>query len=141
MSYLKERFSKKTWVYWMLCGSALLALVCLIMFASYQGQGGAGSAADVITCLVIGIAAHIALFFYDGKFGDFVAVLPACLYAYGGLSALGGGVGNIADMINGIVCFGIPELAPMTIAMGVIGMVAAVIAVVGCFFTRDKTED
>ena len=140
MSYLKERLNKKTWAYWLVLGSALVALACMIMFLSYKGQGGAGSTASVVTCLVIGIVCHIALFFYDGKYGNFLAILPACLYAYGGLSALGGGVGNIADMISGIVCFGIPELAPLTIAMGVIGMIAAVIAVVGCFLTREKTE-
>lgn len=140
MSYLKERLSKKTWAYWLVCGSALVALVCLIMFAVYSGRGGAGSAGTVVTCLVLGIVAHIALFFYDGKYGNFIAILPAFLYMIGGGSALGGGVGNIADMMSGIICFGIPELAPLTIAMGVVGVVASVMAVVGCFFTREKTE-
>lgn len=139
MNYLKERFQKKTLGYWLVCASALIALACLIMFCVYKSQGGVADM-GVIACLVLGIAAHIALFFYDGKYGNFIAIIPAFLYMLGGGLALGGGVGNIADMISGIVCFGIPELAPLTIAMGVIGMIAAVIAVVGCFLTREKTE-
>lgn len=139
MTFLKEKIQKKTVGFWIACASSVIALITLIMFAVYRSKGGEGSAV-VVACLLIGIVAHIALFFYDGKFGDFIAIVPAFLYALGAASAIGGGVGNLADWASNIVLFGVKELAPLTIAMAAVGMVASILAIVSCFMTREKIE-
>ena len=77
---IKEKFTKKTVGFYLALGAAVVALVGLIMFAVYNGQGGEKNAWVVVT-LLLGIAIELVLFFYDGKFGDLIAAVPSILFA------------------------------------------------------------
>lgn len=134
---LKEKLSNKTIAYWLGCAAAVIALVGLIIFAVYKSRAGEGTG-WIFALIIIGILAQVALFFYDGKYGDFIAILPPVLYVLSLALGLSGGVGNIADAVSDIIMFGIPELAPLNYAIAAILGAATIVAVVLCFMTREK---
>lgn len=136
---LKEKLKNKTIAYWIGCAAALVALVGLIVFCVYKSRAGEGTG-WIFALLIIGILAQVALFFYDGKFGDFIAVVPPVLYVLSLALGLSGGVGNIADAVSNIVMFGLPELAPLNYAIAVILGIATVAAIVPCFMSRERAE-
>lgn len=128
---LKEKLKNKTIAYWIGCAAALVGL---IVFGVYKSRAGEGTG-WIFALLIIGILAQVALFFYDGKFGDFIAVVPPVLYVLSLALGLSGGVGNIADAVSNIVMFGLPELAPLNYAIAVILGIATVAAIVPCFMS------
>lgn len=135
---IKEKFTKKTVGFYLALGAAVVALVGLIMFAVYNGQGGEKNAWVVVT-LLLGIAIELVLFFYDGKFGDLIAAVLSILFAVAMCLTIKGGYGNIADHIEGdIVMWGKWQLAGLNIAMAVTLVVAIVASVVSCFVKREK---
>lgn len=134
-----DKVKNKTWAYWLGCGAAVIALVGLIVYGVYKGKSGEGTG-WIFALIIIGIAAQVGLFFYDGKFGDFIAIAPPVLYALSLGLGLSGGVGNIADAVSDIVMFGIPELAPLNYAMTVLLGIATVLTIVPCFLTRQKED-
>ena len=135
---IKEKFAKKSVGFYFALVAAVVALVGLIMFAVYNGQGGEKNAWVVVT-LILGIALELVLFFYDGKFGDLIATIPSILFAVAMCLTILGGYGNIADHIEGdIVMWGNWQLANLNIAMVVVLMIAIVASVVSCFLKREK---
>lgn len=137
---IKEKFAQKTVGFYLALAAAVVALVGLIIFAVYNGQGGEKNTWVVVT-LLLGIALEIVLFFYDGTFGDIIATLPPMLFAVAMCLTILGGYGNIADHIEGnIVMWGKWELAGLNIAMVVVLLVAIVVSVVSCFVKRQKDQ-
>ena len=107
---MMEQLRQQRLGYWLALGAALIAVIGMIIFAVYQGKGGEGTSMIYVFAL-IGIVLQIALFFYDGKLGDFLAIGAAVLYVLALGYSLEGGVGNITDAVSNIVLFGIAELA------------------------------
>ncbi len=134
---MKEKLKNKTVAYWLGCAAAAVALVGLIVYGVYKGRAGEGTG-WVFALIIIGIAAQVALFFYDGKFGGFIALVPPILYFLAMALELSGGVGNIADEISDIVMFGIRELVPLNYAVTALLGIAGIAAIVPCFMTREK---
>lgn len=134
---IKEKLEQKTIGYYIAFAAAVVALIGLIIYFAYVGQGGIANAA-VIICVLIGIGVEVLLFFYDKKFGDLIAITPAILFSVGFVVSLADGVGNIADAVEDIVMYGIKELAPLNYTIAVFFFIATVAAIVACFIKREK---
>ncbi len=134
---MMEKLRKKRLGYWLALGAALIAVIGMIIFAVYQGKGGEGTSMIYVFAL-IGIVLQIALFFYDGKLGDFLAIGAAVLYVLALGYSLEGGVGNITDAVSNIVLFGIAELAPMNYMIAIVFGISVLLSIVSCFTKREK---
>lgn len=137
---IMDKVKSKRVGYWLACASILVAIAALIVFAVYQGQKGAGIG-GIYAFIIIGILFQVALFFYDGKFGAVLSIGASIMYALAlGFSA-SGGVGNITDYFTGIVCFGIPGLAPLNFVIAALLGISTVISIVMCFMNREKEAE
>lgn len=112
--------------------SAALAAVGLIIFFLYTGKGGETSTV-VIAASIAAIVCEALLLFGEKIYSDFVSVIGAALLALAMITTLQGGLGNIADQINGIVMFGDAALANLNYAMVVVYGISIISAIGACF--------
>lgn len=134
---ISDKAKNKKAGYWLACVTILMAIAALIVFAIYQAKKGAGIG-GIYAFIIIGILLQVVLFFYDGKFGPILSIGASIMYALAFAFSLSGGVGNITDYFTGVVCFGIPGLAPMNFVIAGLLGVCMVISVVMCFMHREK---
>ena len=104
--------------------------------AEPEGVGSGG----IYAFIIIGILCQVALFFYDGKLGPVLSVGAAVLYALAFGFSVSGGVGNITDYFTGVVCFGIPALAPLNFVIAALLLISTILSIVVCFMRREKSE-
>ena len=135
-----NKLKSKKLGYWLACVAAIVALVGMIIFGVYKGRHGGGSGA-VYAFIIIGILMQVALFIYDGKLGPVLSIGAPILYALALGYSIKGGVGNIVDLFSGVVCFGIPELAPLNFAIAAILAVSILLSIVSCFLRREKAKE
>jgi len=117
--------------------SAIMALIGLIVFFVYTGQGGEMSAL-VIIASIAGILCNVSLLFGEKAYTDFTGVIAAVLLALAMITTIQGGIGNITDQVQGIVMFGKAELANMNYAMAILYAVSVVAAICACFTKKSK---
>lgn len=117
--------------------SAVMAVVGLIVFFVYTGNGGELNTI-VIAATLAGIICEVLLLKGEAVYSDFVGVIGAVLLAVAMTYTVTGGLGNIADQFQGIVMFGKAELANLNYAMLVIYAVSIVAAIGACFSKKSK---
>ena len=69
-----------------------------------------------------------------------LSIAAAVLYALAFGFSVSGGVGNITDYFTGVVCFGIPGLAPLNFVIAALLLISTILSVVVCFMRREKSE-
>lgn len=117
--------------------SAVMAVVGLIVFFMYTGNGGEPSTI-VIAATIAGVVCEAVLLMGEKVYTDFVGVIGAVLLAVAMTYTVTGGLGNIADQFQGIVMFGKAELANLNYAMLAIYGVSIVAAIAACFSKKSK---
>lgn len=137
---ISDKVKSKRVGYWLSCAAILVAIAAIIVFGVYKAQKGAGIG-GIYAFVIIGILFQAALFFYDGKFGAVLSVGASILYALAFGFSISGGVGNITDYFTGVVCFGIPGLAPMNFVIAALLGISTVISIVMCFMRREKEAE
>ena len=136
---IMNKLKSKSIGYYLAVLASIAAIVGLIVYFIYTGQGGEKNT-WIIVSVIVGVLIDIALFFYDGKYGDIAAVIPPVLFVIAlGLSA-SGGVLNITDDITGVDSFGIARIAKYNYAMIGIFAVGVVLSIVACFLPREKKK-
>lgn len=126
--------------YWLSCLAILAAIAAIIVFGIYQSQKGVGIG-GIYAFIIIGILCQVVLFFYDGKFGPVLSIGAAILYALAFGFSLSGGVGNITDYFTGVVCFGIPGLAPLNFVIAALLLISTIVSIAVCFMRREKEAE
>lgn len=123
--------------FWFGAVSAILALVGLVVFFQYTGRGGASNTM-VIAATVLGILCELSLLAGERVYSDFTSVIGAALLAFAMMLTLSGGVGNIADSVQGIVMFGDPTLAGLNFTMAGVYGVSILAAICACFMKKSR---
>ena len=134
-----SKLKRKTAGFWLACAAILFAIAGLIVFGIYQSQKGVGIG-GIYAFIIIGILCQVALFFYDGKLGPVLSIAAAVLYALAFGFSVSGGVGNITDYFTGVVCFGIPGLAPLNFVIAALLLISTILSIAVCFMRREKSE-
>ena len=116
--------------------AAAAALVGLILYCRYLGNGGVKNT-SAVCCMVAGLVCEFMTLFLSGDFQDVPCILAPVLLAGGAGLELSDGIGNLADYFSGIICFGNPDLAPENIAITVVLLAAALIAILTCFMRKE----
>ena len=134
---LTQKLKNKSIGYYCAFLAALVSCIGLGIYFVYISRGGNKNPLIMVVCMA-GVLIDIALFFYNGKFSDLLAIFPAVAFVIAlGLSA-SGGVGNITDDVMGIDCFGIASIAKYNYQMiGLFG-VGVVLSILACFIPREK---
>ena len=136
-----DKLKSKSITYFISVLGALVSLVALIMYFVYVGNGGS-NIVGIYFLIIIGIAIIAFLFFYDGLFGDALAMVAPILLVLAAGLLIYTDYGNIVDLMNGIVMYGDPKLAIPEITLVVLLVVSTLLTAVACFTRRSrKTKD
>lgn len=128
---------KKSLGFYYALASAALAVVALVVFFMYTGNGGEMNTV-VIACTIAAIVCEVLLLVGEKVYSDFIGIIGAVLLAVAMTYTVIGGLGNIADQYQGIVMFGKAELANLNYAMFGIYMVSIIAAIGACFSKKSK---
>ena len=112
--------------------AAVFAAAGLVLYFIYLGKGGEADALVIIFTL-LGIFCPLSYLFYRGGWSVIPSVLMPVFFAVALGQSLAGGVGNIADWMEGINLFGNAALVPFNFAMTGIYGVACAAGIVACF--------
>ncbi len=122
---------------WFAVLAMVLAVVGLVTFLIYTGQGGKTDTL-VIVASVVAIACEASLLLGEKIHVDFAAVIGAAALAAAMMLSANTGMGNMADAFQGIVMFGNPDLAVFNYAMIIVYGLAIVCAIAACFTKKEK---
>ena len=119
--------------------AAVVALVGLILYGVYIGNGGAMNTL-ALGALIVGILLELSLLFLNGDLSDLAAIIAPVLFVSGAALELGDGIGNLTDWITGVICFGNMDLAPSNITITAVLMVSVLIGIIACFTHKGQKQ-